>query len=197
MIPDVNPRWKKVSLQSTNTLQVYIYTSLRSLKTSQLYIPVFAGLNGSAIENFSCVIYNISLMKCTWQAGRDAPGDTQYFLYWQNSRDNDVMECELYIKDENGRNMGCRFQNVMIKTERAYFLVNGSSKDSPIQFYDEYIGLYKIGDRVLIHEKESSTLPHLKLTVRDWHLQENLFRRKKTMREIKKVNEGACIFVCS
>ncbi|KFP57260.1 Granulocyte-macrophage colony-stimulating factor receptor subunit alpha, partial [Cathartes aura] len=106
--------------------------------------PVFAGMNGSAIENFSCVIYNISLMNCTWQAGRDAPGDTQYFLYWQNSRDDKETECELYIKDENGRNTGCRFQNVTIKTEKAYFLVNGSSKDSMIQFYDEYIHLYKI-----------------------------------------------------
>ncbi|XP_074764034.1 granulocyte-macrophage colony-stimulating factor receptor subunit alpha-like [Athene noctua] len=105
------------------------------------FIP--GGMNASAIENFSCVIYNISLMKCTWQAGRDAPGDTQYFLYWQNSRDNDMMECEFYIKDENGRNTGCRFQNVMINTG-AYFLVNGSSKDSLIQFYDEYIELYKI-----------------------------------------------------
>ncbi|KFQ84425.1 Granulocyte-macrophage colony-stimulating factor receptor subunit alpha, partial [Phoenicopterus ruber ruber] len=106
--------------------------------------PVLAGMNGSAIENFSCVIYNISLMNCTWQAGRDAPGDTQYFLYWRNSRDNDMMECELYIKDENGRNTGCRFQNVMITTEKAYFLVNGSSPGSVIQFYDEYIELYKI-----------------------------------------------------
>ncbi|NXA78315.1 CSF2R factor, partial [Thryothorus ludovicianus] len=44
------------------------------------------GMNGSAIENFSCVIYNILLMNCTWQAGRDAPADTQYFLYWQKSR---------------------------------------------------------------------------------------------------------------
>ncbi|NXS50899.1 CSF2R factor, partial [Balaeniceps rex] len=104
--------------------------------------PVFAGMNGSAIENFSCVIYNVSLMNCTWQAGRDAPGDTQYFLYWQNSRDDSEMECELYIKDENGRNTGCRFKNVRIEDELAYFLVNGSSKDSLIQFYDEYIQLY-------------------------------------------------------
>ncbi|XP_030333158.1 granulocyte-macrophage colony-stimulating factor receptor subunit alpha-like [Strigops habroptila] len=101
-------------------------------------------MNGSAIENFSCVIYNISLMNCTWQAGKDAPGDTQYFLYWQNSIYEDAMECELYIKDENGRNMGCRFQNVRIETEKAYFLVNGSRKDSLIQFYDAYIQLYKI-----------------------------------------------------
>ncbi|KFV09357.1 Granulocyte-macrophage colony-stimulating factor receptor subunit alpha, partial [Tauraco erythrolophus] len=106
--------------------------------------PVFAGMNGSAIENFSCVIYNVSLMNCTWQAGRDAPGDTQYFLYWQKSRYDNEMECELYIKDGNGRNTGCRFQNVSIKTEKAYFLVNGSSKDSLIQFYEEYINLYKI-----------------------------------------------------
>ncbi|XP_009329553.1 PREDICTED: granulocyte-macrophage colony-stimulating factor receptor subunit alpha-like [Pygoscelis adeliae] len=106
------------------------------------YIP--QGMNGSAIENFSCMIYNISFMNCTWRAGRDAPGDTQYFLYWKNSRYDDAMECELYIKDENGRNTGCRFQNVKIEAEEAYFLVNGSSKDSLIQFYDEYIQLYKI-----------------------------------------------------
>ncbi|XP_021267414.1 granulocyte-macrophage colony-stimulating factor receptor subunit alpha-like isoform X2 [Numida meleagris] len=104
------------------------------------YIP--QGINGSAIENFSCVIYNISLMNCTWQAGRNAPRDTQYFLYWQNSRGDDVMECELYIKDENGRHVGCRFKNV--KIEKSYFLVNGSSKNSLIQFYDKYIELYKI-----------------------------------------------------
>ncbi|XP_066169637.1 granulocyte-macrophage colony-stimulating factor receptor subunit alpha-like isoform X2 [Sylvia atricapilla] len=106
------------------------------------YLP--GGMNGSAIENFSCVIYNIFLMNCTWQAGRDAPADTQYFLYWQKSIEDNQMECELYIKAENGRNMGCIFQNVSVGHEKAYFLVNGSSKDSLIQFYDEYIDLYEI-----------------------------------------------------
>ncbi|XP_010134917.1 PREDICTED: granulocyte-macrophage colony-stimulating factor receptor subunit alpha-like [Buceros rhinoceros silvestris] len=101
-------------------------------------------LNGSAIENFSCVIYNISLMNCTWRAGQDAPEDTQYFLYWKNSIYGDAVECELYLKDENGRNMGCRFQNVTITQKKAYFLVNGSSRDSVMQFYDECIQLYEI-----------------------------------------------------
>ncbi|NXT96695.1 CSF2R factor, partial [Anhinga rufa] len=105
--------------------------------------PVFAGMNESAIENFSCVIYNVSLMNCTWQAGRGAPGDTQYFLYWKNVIDDNETECELYIKDESGRNTGCRFKNVRIETDKAYFLVNGSSKASVIQFYDEYVQLYK------------------------------------------------------
>ncbi|KAM9203166.1 granulocyte-macrophage colony-stimulating factor receptor subunit alpha-like isoform 2-T2 [Mergus octosetaceus] len=102
------------------------------------------GIKGSAIENFSCVIYDVSLMNCTWQAGRNAPGDTQYFLYWKNSRDDYETECELYIKDENGRHMGCRFQNVMIKYKTAYFMVNGSSNVSQIRFYDKYIELYTI-----------------------------------------------------
>ncbi|XP_035397993.1 granulocyte-macrophage colony-stimulating factor receptor subunit alpha-like [Cygnus atratus] len=106
------------------------------------FIP--EGMNGSAIENFSCVIYNVSLMNCTWQAGRNAPGDTQYFLYWKNSSDENETECELYIKGENGMHTGCRFQNVMIEDKTAYFLVNGSSKDSQIQFYDDYIKLYTI-----------------------------------------------------
>ncbi|NXV73632.1 CSF2R factor, partial [Atlantisia rogersi] len=106
--------------------------------------PVSAGANGSAVENFSCVVYNVSFMNCTWQAGRGAPEDTQYFLYWKQWSDIDGTECELYIKDEHGRNTGCRFQNVMIETENVYFLVNGSSNNSLIQFYDEYISLYKI-----------------------------------------------------
>ncbi|OWK60804.1 Granulocyte-macrophage colony-stimulating factor receptor subunit alpha, partial [Lonchura striata] len=111
--------------------------------SKEMRLP-FQCMNGSAIENFSCVIYNICFMNCTWQAGRDAPADTQYFLYWQKSRDEEERECELYIKDENCRNMGCIFQNVSIGIEKAYFLVNGSSKDSLIQFYDEYIDLYEI-----------------------------------------------------
>lgn len=92
------------------------------------------------------------------------------------------MECEIYIKDENCRNMGCIFQNVSIGIEKAYFLVNGSSKDSLIQFYDEYIDLYKIGKSIIyfsfiliivfpsqsfIPEKEPYTLSHLELRVRD------------------------------
>ncbi|NWI16221.1 CSF2R factor, partial [Crypturellus soui] len=84
-------------------------------------------------------------MNCTWSAGRDAPGDTQYFLYWQNSGEEEEKQCELYVKDENGRHIGCEFQNVTVKDDTiTYFIVNGSSKDSLIQFYDEYIKLYNI-----------------------------------------------------
>ncbi|NXC48981.1 CSF2R factor, partial [Penelope pileata] len=103
-----------------------------------------ADMNGTAIENFVCVIYNVSFMNCTWLAGRTAPGDTQYFLYWKNSKKEDFIECQNYIKDNYGRHTGCRFQNVTIENKTAFFLVNGSRSGQNIQPYTEKIKLYKI-----------------------------------------------------
>ncbi|NWX86285.1 CSF2R factor, partial [Nothoprocta ornata] len=85
-----------------------------------------AAMNGTAIENFVCVIYNVSFMNCTWHVDRTAQVDTQYFLYWKYSRIKDFMECQNYIKDNWRRHTGCRFQNVTIKNNRADFLVNAS-----------------------------------------------------------------------
>ncbi|NXJ98745.1 CSF2R factor, partial [Corythaixoides concolor] len=103
-----------------------------------------AGMNGTAIENFTCIIFNISFMNCTWHAGRTASGDTQYFLYWRTSQKEDFTGCQHYIKDNCGRHTGCRFQNVTIENKRAYFLVNGSRSGQNIQSYKKMIMLYKI-----------------------------------------------------
>ncbi|TFK07487.1 peroxisomal membrane protein 11B [Platysternon megacephalum] len=106
------------------------------------FIP--QGMNGTSVENFSCVIYNISFMNCTWEAGRNAPEDTQYFLFLQYSKEEDEQECPHYIRDALGRHIACSFQDVKDISNTVYFLVNGSSNESEIQFYDEYIELYKI-----------------------------------------------------
>ncbi|XP_053864565.1 granulocyte-macrophage colony-stimulating factor receptor subunit alpha-like isoform X2 [Malaclemys terrapin pileata] len=106
------------------------------------FIP--QGMNGTSVENFSCVIYNISFMNCTWKAGRNAPEDTRYFLFFQYSKEEDEQECPRYIRDALGRPIACSFQNVTDIKEKVYFLVNGSSNESEIQFYDEYITLYEI-----------------------------------------------------
>ncbi|NXA36043.1 CSF2R factor, partial [Eudromia elegans] len=101
-------------------------------------------MNGTAFENFVCVIYNVSFMNCTWNVSRTAQGDTQYFLYWKSSRREDFMECQNYIKDNHGRHTGCRFQNVIIENKRAYFLVNASRSGQIIQSYEKNIDLYTI-----------------------------------------------------
>ncbi|NXV05688.1 CSF2R factor, partial [Cettia cetti] len=103
-----------------------------------------AGMNGTAIENFVCVIFNVSFMNCTWHVGRTATEDTQNFLYWRPSEEEDVTECQNYIKDNYGRNRGCRFQNVTIKNRNAYFLVNGSRKLLLINSISDYIIVEKL-----------------------------------------------------
>ncbi|NWH72629.1 CSF2R factor, partial [Piaya cayana] len=85
---EVNTTLCKFPVEQYLPLHEGVFLTIEVLNTniskSCTFIP--GGVNGSAIENFSCVIYNISFMNCTWQAGRGAPGDAQYFLYWQNSR---------------------------------------------------------------------------------------------------------------
>ncbi|NXN18965.1 CSF2R factor, partial [Indicator maculatus] len=88
-----------------------------------------SGMDGTAIENFVCVIFNVSFMNCTWHVGRTASGDTQYYLYWKPSRKEDFTGCQNYIKDNYGRHTGCKFQNVTIENKIADFLVNGSRKN--------------------------------------------------------------------
>ncbi|XP_048715559.2 LOW QUALITY PROTEIN: granulocyte-macrophage colony-stimulating factor receptor subunit alpha [Caretta caretta] len=105
------------------------------------FIP--QGMNGTSVENFSCVIYNISFMNCTWKAGRNAPEDTKYFLFLKYPKE-DEQECPHYIRDALGRHIACSFQDVKDIKEKVYFLVYGSSNELEIQFYDEYIDLYKI-----------------------------------------------------
>ncbi|NWX56418.1 CSF2R factor, partial [Promerops cafer] len=98
-----------------------------------------AGMNGTAIENFVCVIFNVSFMNCTWHVGRTATEDTQYFLHWRPSKKEDVTECQNYIKDSSGRHTGCRFQNVTIENKNAYFLVNESRSGQNIHISDYII----------------------------------------------------------
>ncbi|OWK60802.1 Granulocyte-macrophage colony-stimulating factor receptor subunit alpha [Lonchura striata] len=101
-------------------------------------------MNGTAIEHFACVIFNVSFMNCTWHVGKTATEDTQYFLYWRPRKKEGVTECQNYIKDTCGRHIGCRFQNVTIENSNAYFLVNGSRSGQSIQSYEKKILLYQI-----------------------------------------------------
>ncbi|NXP84080.1 CSF2R factor, partial [Passerina amoena] len=99
-----------------------------------------AGMNITAISNFACVIFNVSFMNCTWDVGRTATEDTQYFLYWRPLKNENITECQNYINDTCGRHIGCRFQNVTIKDNIPYFLVNGSRSGQSIQSYENISG---------------------------------------------------------
>ncbi|CAI5772183.1 interleukin-5 receptor subunit alpha-like [Podarcis lilfordi] len=97
------------------------------------------GPEGTSAENLSCVIYTVHVtsMDCTWEVGRNAPNDVQYFLnliYFEN--DGESIECPQYKNNELGRHVGCHFPNMKVPENHITLQVTGSSKESPIQTLD-------------------------------------------------------------
>ncbi|XP_048348370.1 granulocyte-macrophage colony-stimulating factor receptor subunit alpha-like [Sphaerodactylus townsendi] len=101
--------------------------------------------DGTAAENFSCELYNVSSVNCTWNAGRNAPEDVQYFLYLKYSKNHkgEKRECPHYINNTFGRPIACHIPEMPLKyyDDIWYFYVNGSSKKSQIQYYDALLNI--------------------------------------------------------
>ncbi|XP_039101249.1 granulocyte-macrophage colony-stimulating factor receptor subunit alpha-like isoform X8 [Hyaena hyaena] len=101
------------------------------------------GGEDTAAQNFSCFIYNVSFMNCTWARGPAAPEDVQYFLYIQNSKKKVVQECPQYI-EASGTHVGCYVNDLSWLSFYNYFLVNGTSRHIGIQFFDSILSTKKI-----------------------------------------------------
>ncbi|XP_025790482.1 granulocyte-macrophage colony-stimulating factor receptor subunit alpha [Puma concolor] len=101
------------------------------------------GGEGTAAQNFSCFIYNVNFMNCTWAKGRAAPDDVQYFLYIQDFKEKRERECPHYVTD-SGTHVGCHLHDLSGLTFRNYFLVNGTSRETAVQFFDTILSLKKI-----------------------------------------------------
>ncbi|XP_059534776.1 granulocyte-macrophage colony-stimulating factor receptor subunit alpha-like [Myotis daubentonii] len=95
------------------------------------------GLEGSGAVNFSCLIYNLHHMNCSWNPGPAAPADVQYHLYGWTSSHEDEVECSRYVP-ASGTHMGCRFDELVGSqlADSYFFVVNGTSKEAAIQFTD-------------------------------------------------------------
>uniref|UniRef100_A0A803T6H7 Fibronectin type-III domain-containing protein n=1 Tax=Anolis carolinensis TaxID=28377 RepID=A0A803T6H7_ANOCA len=100
------------------------------------FLFLFPGTDRTSAQNFSCVVKSYTFkgpsMNCTWKAGKEAPKDTQYFLWLKYNTDEEI-ECPHYISDKFGRHIGCYFLNVTVNGDRVDLTVNGSSEESPIQ----------------------------------------------------------------
>ncbi|XP_046931770.1 granulocyte-macrophage colony-stimulating factor receptor subunit alpha isoform X2 [Lynx rufus] len=101
------------------------------------------GGEGTAAQNFSCFIYNVNFMNCTWAKGRAAPDDVQYFLYIQDFKEKRERECPHYVTDSR-THVGCHLHDLSGLTFRNYFLVNGTSRETAVQFFDTILSLKKI-----------------------------------------------------
>uniref|UniRef100_A0A8D2F212 Colony stimulating factor 2 receptor alpha subunit n=1 Tax=Theropithecus gelada TaxID=9565 RepID=A0A8D2F212_THEGE len=131
----------EVCLHGGVTFEVHVNTSQRAFQQKLLYPN--SGREGTAAQNFSCFIYNVDFMNCTWARGPTAPRDVQYFLYIQNSKRRREIQCPYYIED-SGTHVGCHLGNLSGLTSRNYFLVNGTSQEIGIQFFDSLLDTKKI-----------------------------------------------------
>ncbi|XP_058405813.1 interleukin-5 receptor subunit alpha [Diceros bicornis minor] len=117
------------------------------------------GSPGTSIVNLTCITntaannythlrpYQVSL-HCTWLVGKDAPEDTQYFLYYRYGSWTE--ECQEYGKDTLKRNIACWFPRTFINSKGRDSLavhVNGSSQHAVIKPFDQLFALHAI-DRV-------------------------------------------------
>ncbi|XP_065741243.1 interleukin-5 receptor subunit alpha [Phocoena phocoena] len=117
------------------------------------------GSPGTSIVNLTCTTntkannsthlrpYQVSL-HCTWLVDKDAPEDTQYFLYYRYGSWTE--ECQEYSKDTLQRNIACWFPRTFINSKGRDLLavyVNGSSEEAVIKPFDELFALHAI-DRV-------------------------------------------------
>ncbi|XP_022262904.1 interleukin-5 receptor subunit alpha, partial [Canis lupus familiaris] len=117
------------------------------------------GSPGTSIVNLTCTTntvfnnsnplrpYQVSL-HCTWLVGKDAPEDTQYFLYYRYGSMTE--ECQEYRKDTLKRNIACWFPRTFISSRGSDSLavqVKGSSKHTIIKPFDQLFALHEI-DRI-------------------------------------------------
>ncbi|XP_057573679.1 granulocyte-macrophage colony-stimulating factor receptor subunit alpha-like [Hippopotamus amphibius kiboko] len=122
------------------TLTVEINVNRRHVSETLVYTN--PGGEGTAAQNFSCLIYDADFMNCTWAKGQAAPEDVQYFLYVR-SRKKIERECPRYLRDA-GTHVGCHLQNLSGLASYSYFLVNGTSQETGIQFFDSFLLLKEI-----------------------------------------------------
>ncbi|XP_043832911.1 interleukin-5 receptor subunit alpha [Dromiciops gliroides] len=106
------------------------------------------GAPGTSAVNLTCVTNilrgDVSL-HCTWFVGKNAPEDTQYFLFYRF--DIYTEECQEYKKDSWNRNIACWFPETAIDRKGRGQLavhVNGSSKKIAIKPLDRLFDLHAI-----------------------------------------------------
>ncbi|XP_077002602.1 granulocyte-macrophage colony-stimulating factor receptor subunit alpha-like isoform X2 [Tamandua tetradactyla] len=97
-----------------------------------------SGKEGSGAVNFSCLIYDIHFMNCSWSAGPAAPQDVQYHLYKWDTWFGEEAECSQYLSDPKGMHVGCHFNKLSEpnRMDNYFFLLNGTSCKTAIPFLD-------------------------------------------------------------
>ncbi|KAK1161459.1 interleukin-5 receptor subunit alpha-like [Acipenser oxyrinchus oxyrinchus] len=97
------------------------------------------------ITNVQCIIYNISMLNCTWDTTKEVPEGSQFIVHFK--QDKHAEACYLYIQKKQKEHFKCHFQQVEIKykeLQKINISVNGSSKDYKMNTYSELFNPFSI-----------------------------------------------------
>lgn len=139
----------------------------------------------AAAQRLGCWVHDVDFLTCSWEAGRAAPGDVQYRLYWQDLKTYEEEECPRYGVDDRGTHIRCHFDDVSRLGEHVRFLVKGTSKGARIPCSDLTVELARI---------ERLSLPNItgmcnkSYSVMEWKMSSHFNHRFTYELEIQKVN---------
>ncbi|XP_047703335.1 interleukin-3 receptor subunit alpha isoform X2 [Prionailurus viverrinus] len=94
------------------------------------------GHREAAAQRLGCWVHDVDFLTCSWEAGRAAPGDVQYRLYWRDLKTYEEEECPRYGVDDRGTHIRCHFDDVSGLGEHVQFLVKGTGKGARIPCSD-------------------------------------------------------------
>ncbi|XP_078518516.1 interleukin-5 receptor subunit alpha [Lissotriton helveticus] len=108
---------------------------------AEVRLPPHPGDSDTSVTNLSCVTYvdlaGALCLNCTWLAGKNAPKDTKYFLFYRYKKVTE--ECWDYGLDVHSKiPTSCHFPKTKINSRRGSELVifiNGSSWHAKIQSF--------------------------------------------------------------
>ncbi|XP_056141002.1 interleukin-13 receptor subunit alpha-2 [Lampris incognitus] len=127
----------------TKEVRVRVYTLLKGPCTNGLEVmssrytevvktPVSSGVEGTMVQNFTCIFHKMEYIECNWEKGPVQPVNSQQSLYYWHMELGQVEECPEYIVS-NGVRHGCNFTwKSLPDFTDINFCVNGSSPEGPL-----------------------------------------------------------------
>ncbi|XP_030057979.1 interleukin-5 receptor subunit alpha isoform X2 [Microcaecilia unicolor] len=95
------------------------------------------------VHNLSCIVYNISNLKCTWEIKPESPEELQFFFSYRYRRD--LFQCQQYLTNAKKKNIGCDMKDVHFNAtigERPRIRATVSVKDSEVQLNWSFLPLH-------------------------------------------------------
>nr|XP_033805940.1 interleukin-5 receptor subunit alpha-like [Geotrypetes seraphini] len=134
----------RIALKSHLGFNFKVCTQLKNERGIFVALSAWAEFNyqvpAGPVHNLSCIVYNISNLKCTWEIKQDSPEELQFFFSYRYRKK--YFQCQQYLTNAKKKNIGCHMKGVHFnataeKSPRIYAAV--STKDSEVRLNRSFL----------------------------------------------------------